>query len=102
MPWGVSRRVEHDHASVAEDVHVAGHGFVLPAAAHPMREWSARCGRSLRIAHDVPVALADEQGRTREKVCLSGVVRVIMADPDELHLLGLRTDLLGQSEETRL
>jgi hypothetical protein len=94
VPRRVAGRREDDHGGVAEHVLVERQHLHLAGAADPVRERRGRrVGRRLRARDDVPVALADQQRRTRKGRDLAGVVRVVVADADEPHLLGLDVQL---------
>src|SRR5580765_4260106 len=91
----VTRHPEHDHAAVAEHVLVPGQRLDRSVFADPALE-----ARDIRALHrrrrddPVPVALADEQRRVRERGELTGMVAVKVADADVLDLLGRNLDLL--------
>jgi len=94
MAGRVPRRAQHDHRAVTEYVLVGGHRLDLAVAFDPIRERREvhACGR-LRAGYRIPVALADQERRLRERTDLAGVIGVIMADADKCNLLGLELDL---------
>ena len=95
MARRVTRHPEHGHAAVAEHVLVPGQRLDLPLLVDPALE--ARDVGALhrrRRGDAVPVALADEQRRVRERRELAGVVAVEVADADELDLVGRDVELL--------
>src|SRR5215813_15465697 len=94
MPRRVTRRPENDHAAVAEYVLVRGQRLDLPLFIDPALEARDIGALHRRRRGDlVPVALADEQRRGRERRELAGMVGVKVADADELHLIGGNTEL---------
>src|SRR6185295_1862379 len=94
MARRVTRHPEHDHGAVAEHVLVHGQRLDLPLFIDPALE--ARDVGALhrrRRGDPVPVALADEQHRVRERRELAGMVAVKVADADVLDLLGRNAEL---------
>ena len=78
-------------------------GCDFPLGVRPGREDRGVHGRRrLGIGDDIPIALADEQRRLRKLACLAGVVAVIMADADVLHLCGRDLELREKIGEARL
>src|SRR5262249_35992280 len=81
MARRVPRGVQDQHGAIAEHVLVSHQRLVFPASAHPVRERRRiHARRRLGIAHRVPVALADQEHRLRERGDLPGVIAVIVAD----------------------
>src|SRR3954463_12657950 len=94
MTWRMAWRAQDHYRAVAEHVLVGGLRLDLAAAAHPMLERSdVGAGHGLRRRERLPFALADQQGRARQRGQLAGVVGVEMADPDVPHLLRLDLEL---------
>src|SRR6266516_8182485 len=95
VPGRVAGRADHPHRAVAPNVLVERQRLDLAGIrARPVLE--ARLVRALhrRDCRDaIPVALADEQRRIRERRELAGVVGVEVADADVFHLLRLHLHL---------
>src|SRR5437773_1873669 len=95
VPGRVAGCADHPHRAVAPNVLVERQGLDLAGIrAHPVLE--ARLVRALhrRDCRDaVPVALADEKRRIRERRELAGMVAVEVADADVFHLLRLHLHL---------
>src|SRR5438094_10056220 len=95
MARRVTRRPQNDYAAVAEHVLVRAQLLDLPLFIDPALEARDIGALHRRRRGDlVPVALADEQGRVRERSELAGMVAVKVADADVLDLLGRDLELL--------
>src|SRR5262245_13811393 len=82
MAGRVPRRIQHDHAAVAEHVLVERHRLDLALALDPVRERN-RIGHGRGFAgQHVPVALTDQQRRLRKRGDLADVIGVIVADAE--------------------
>ena len=103
MTGRMAGRVQHQHGAVAKHILVQSQRLDLALAFDPVREWLwVHTRRGLRTGQRIPITLADQERRLRERADLTDVVAMIVADADILDLIGLYVDLPQEVHQAHL